>query len=429
MTMQVCIVVVLLLWPAVSEATTRYVAKAAQGGNNANNCIASQNIATPKLTFGGATGALACLGVGDILYVRAGIYAESIVHTQFPVSGTQANPITIAKYQNEVVWIAPTSGCYGLLFGTTKSWLIFDGINVDGIGMTTCTALPEGSHAIDTNKPGPTGITIRNAEIKDSGGSNNLIFASGTLENLVVHGTGWDAIRKGWAPGANGIYFTGSNSVLRNIHAYNNLSAGVRTWTSAGDPAANNNLMERIEAHNNGHGFIIGDANNTLRNSLLYNNTAGNGVWQVASSAPCTGNKLYHLTIYGNTTGINLANATCTSTAITNTHSAGNTGSNLNNQAVGTSLTTNRLTGAITECTVSTGDFHLKAGTNPCVDTGTTLATVTTDYDGGARPQGVKSDIGAYERAGSDTTPPVAPTGVVISFLLHWLWPFGGPRG
>lgn len=48
-------------------------------------------------------------------------------------------------------------------------------------------------------------------------------------------------------------------------------------------------------------------------------------------------------------------------------------------------------------------DFTLKAGTNPLVDAGATLATVTTDITGLARPQGGAYDIGAAERAAAGT--------------------------
>jgi hypothetical protein len=41
-------------------------------------------------------------------------------------------------------------------------------------------------------------------------------------------------------------------------------------------------------------------------------------------------------------------------------------------------------------------DFHLKAG-SPAIDAGQTLTSVKTDFDGNSRPQGARSDAGAYE--------------------------------
>ena len=61
---------------------------------------------------------------------------------------------------------------------------------------------------------------------------------------------------------------------------------------------------------------------------------------------------------------------------------------------------------------VSVGtDYHLQSG-SPLIDAGTTIASVTTDKDGVARPQGSAYDIGAYEVSGS-----AAPAAVA------WQWP------
>jgi hypothetical protein len=65
---------------------------------------------------------------------------------------------------------------------------------------------------------------------------------------------------------------------------------------------------------------------------------------------------------------------------------------------------------------VSASDFHLQAG-SPCKDAGATLAGVTDDYEGNARPQGAGYDIGAYEYASTtpDTTAPAAVSNLTVS--------------
>jgi len=45
---------------------------------------------------------------------------------------------------------------------------------------------------------------------------------------------------------------------------------------------------------------------------------------------------------------------------------------------------------------VGLNDFHLRP-TSPLIDAATTLAVVPDDYDGNARPQGLRFDIGAFE--------------------------------
>jgi hypothetical protein len=58
------------------------------------------------------------------------------------------------------------------------------------------------------------------------------------------------------------------------------------------------------------------------------------------------------------------------------------------------------------------GDYHLTSS-SPGRDAGTTVATVTDDYDGVSRPQGDAYDIGAYEYTTS-TSQPLPPTGLHV---------------
>jgi hypothetical protein len=44
----------------------------------------------------------------------------------------------------------------------------------------------------------------------------------------------------------------------------------------------------------------------------------------------------------------------------------------------------------------SAGDFHLMP-TSPAIDTADPSATESVDYEGTARPQGIKRDVGAFE--------------------------------
>ena len=84
-------------------------------------------------------------------------------------------------------------------------------------------------------------------------------------------------------------------------------------------------------------------------------------------------------------------------------------------------------------------NYHLKAG-SPAINAGTTLADVTDDLEGTARPQGAAYDIGCYEAA-SGPVPPVAnftgnPTSgaapLTVMFTdtssgspTSWSWTFG----
>jgi len=54
--------------------------------------------------------------------------------------------------------------------------------------------------------------------------------------------------------------------------------------------------------------------------------------------------------------------------------------------------------GIALDCVVSYVSPTLKAGANVCVDTGVTVAAVTTDFIGVTRPQGGIYDIGPREQ-------------------------------
>ena len=61
--------------------------------------------------------------------------------------------------------------------------------------------------------------------------------------------------------------------------------------------------------------------------------------------------------------------------------------------------------------TANAEDFRLLSGANALVDAGTTLAAVTDDIIGTARPQGAAYDIGAWELV---VAPPPPPTGPIL---------------
>jgi len=62
-------------------------------------------------------------------------------------------------------------------------------------------------------------------------------------------------------------------------------------------------------------------------------------------------------------------------------------------------------------------DFHVQAG-GPGIDTGMNMATVSTDFDLNARPQGSSADIGAFEYVPSIIVPPPVISGVFTSSVL-----------
>jgi hypothetical protein len=69
----------------------------------------------------------------------------------------------------------------------------------------------------------------------------------------------------------------------------------------------------------------------------------------------------------------------------------------------------------------SIGDLHLKSTATAAIDQAPTLASVTDDIDGDARPSGLGYDIGADEFVGSrsgDALPPASPPGLTATLIV-----------
>jgi len=82
----------------------------------------------------------------------------------------------------------------------------------------------------------------------------------------------------------------------------------------------------------------------------------------------------------------------------------------------GCSVGTNQIGADPKFVNTSSYDFHLQSG-SPAIDSGITLAAVTTDIDGIARPQGTALDLGAREYASSPVVNPPVISGVFTSAI------------
>jgi parallel beta-helix repeat protein len=397
------------------QAATYYVAKT---GNDANGCATAQNIATPKLTINAG---IACLTTaGDTIYIRAGTYVENIQADNLPASGTASARITIARYQNETVTMAP-GGSSAFVFwfnsaGGNKNYITIDGLILDGTSTLAAPSYP----AVIYLTGGDHNI-FQNLEIKNSPGNGVLGGGIGhQFLNNIIHDNGQSTNYSN----SNGMYFNLlNNSIVRGNVAYNNECFGIRIYDSdAAQGSANNNVIERNISRNNGAigrgvggincgsqggGFLIGNQGNVVQNNLVYHNT-GIGIYFYKESlaAANLNNAAYNNTIYGNTAdGIKVNTSNITDTQLINNLVVGNA-TQITNNGTSTVQISNHTTGVITDCTLSTSDFRLKSGA-PCIDAGTTIATVTNDFVGVLRPQGGAYDIGAYEVGGTD--PSLAP--------------------
>ncbi|HMJ58292.1 MAG TPA: choice-of-anchor Q domain-containing protein [Gemmatimonadales bacterium] len=374
--------------------TCYYVTKT---GSDANSCVASKNLGTPKLTI--AAG-VACLPTGATLYIRTGTYTEFIGETNFTASGTSwVTPITIAAYPGDVVTLRPSGGGGVMGFRNTVAvFLIIDGLILDGINAG-------GGSGAAVFGCGDTShhLRVQNTEIKN--GDGNGVFCGGNNHeflNDAVHGNG---LFTGYT-NSNGMYMWGDATTITGGSFYDNECYGVRYYDSAALPAsADNNVVQgaRIFGNGNGRGLsgtsvcgsggggiVLADTNNVAKNNLVYNNYWGVQISLEKSAAV----QWYHNTVTANDFGADMSNSG-SSVLFKNNIVYNNAGLNL--YQMGSVVQTTNLTTNPNFVNPGAFDFHVNLG-SAAIDTGTFLPSVVVDFSGVTRPQGAQVDIGAYER-------------------------------
>lgn len=389
------------------RATTYYVATTGSDSNPGT-------LGSPFRTF---SHAVTVLTAGDTLYARGGTYSDQISSGELTASGTAGNPILLAGYASEVVTIQ-SDGSDGIIALIGRQYLEFQDLIIDGVGMSA-----------------PPGVAVHNAIFYDS--SNYFTFRRVTVRNawlngflssgvghryldLTVHGNG--RANTNWPAGANGIYGTDDNALVQGGSYYDNLCYGIRFVDSAAAPQrSENNIIERTRVYTNGYGLglsgasqcgsggggvVLGDSDNTLRNSLLYGNLNG---LEISGLGGKTTQRIlsYFNTIYGSVGGGILigVNAGSNLTQVVNTILYGNGSGIVSYTASGTVLTTNLLTDP-SFTNAGSGVFTLLPG-SAAIAAGTTLASVPTDFTGATRPS--PPSIGAY-----DVAAPTPPSGLKI---------------
>ena len=153
--------------------------------------------------------------------------------------------------------------------------------------------------------------------------------------------------------------------------------------SGTGNIARNNLIYDNVNGiqANSGSG-------STIVNNTVYNNG------QASPSVPCTTN--CYAAIFSTASG----------NIVRNNIVYGNNINSITNSGSG-AVTSNNLTAdpSFTDVSGSNRDLTLQVS-SAAKDAGVTLAAVTTDYVGLARPQGTSYDIGAYERAVGVPDPP-----------------------
>lgn len=368
-----------------ASAATYYVA--ASGGDDARSCQTAQNIAMPKNTI--ASG-LPCLGAGDTLYLRSGTYAEQINSNSYtiPTGTSWSNAVTIAAYPSETVTLAPTSGTEVIAFAHSYiQYVILDNLIINATGRTNGVAIVNGGHH----------IRVQNGEIKNA--TSQGVFSDGpptdSLEfiNLSVHNNGTNS-------GDHNFYLGSTNSIVDGCTIYLAAGYGIQLYNgscsdntcTSGTIIRKNRIYQNQQAVNGSGGIVIAHGKDILiYNNLIYNNP--NGI-DVANYGLPDNIQIYNNTITSNTNYGILIFSGVTDTIIQN-NIVYNSISNIDDSGTGTVISFN-LTTDPSFVNAGAADFHLQSSSN-AINAGTTIATVTVDFDSIARPQGAAYDIGAYE--------------------------------
>ncbi len=421
-----------------AHGTTYHVAS---GGSDANPGTQAAPFATIQKAANTAV-------AGDVIEVGPGTYAGA----RFSRSGTSAAPIGVRGQAGAIVSSpGPSNTNRDNLWVFFASWITIEGFEVTGAGRAGIAV-----QASETSES--HGVVLRRNHCHHN--SRWGIF-TGYAEGILIEDnvTSYSAIE-------HGIYVsnTSDNPVIRRNVAHHNNASGIQINADPalpGDGIISNAVVEANTAYENGlaGGAAINLASVTFSrivNNVLYDNHAtGIAGWDdgfsisfgthdnliacntILQAAPTpsgqrsrfavsllngssrnrlVGNVLHHPSAPSKGSididSSSLAGLDSDYNVVVSLFAVDETFIGLSAwQALGQDLHSIVASPSALFVDAANHDLHLRAG-SPAIDRGTSVAGVTTDRDGAARPQGLAFDIGAYELGGA--APPPAPADLVL---------------
>lgn len=214
------------------------------------------------------------------------------------------------------------------------------------------------------------------ASLSDPGHDSDGIISFGLIENNIIYENG--------VGGGSGINMDGvTDTIVRNNLLYDNHASGISIYQIDGGSGSQNNLIlnNTILMPSNGRWAInipdLVDTNNKVFNNILLNDHTSHGSITIPGAGLTGFESDYNIVI--DRFSVN-----------------DNTISFASWQGLGFDAHSFIATANDLFVNPAAHDYRLKAG-SPAIDAGTTLADVTTDLEGKARPIGAAFDIGAYE--------------------------------
>lgn len=381
-----------LFFYARAEATIYWVATT---GNDANSCSAISGRRDPGVYKRTIASGFTCLLAGDTLYLRGGIYNETIDSNNqtIPTGTSWTDAPVIASYSGETVVMNGSSGnpVVNLAHSYIK-YVVFDGLVIDAIN----TGVGIGTFGL------PHHVRFQNVEVKNAG-AHGVHLAGGCglsscdtffeFINVKVHNNGHTVDLD------HGFYIETSGNLIDKSTIYSNAAFGVHIYNGYGNRASNNILRASV-IHGNatisggtGCGIILGSGDNNIAYNNIIRDHPGCGILVGVNSPSNT--KVYNNTVYNN--GLEAVDLYSggSNTSVKNNIFYQNGGTIIDRGASGT-IATNNYASDPSFLNSGSNDFHLQSG-SAAIDAGATLTEVTTDFDGNVRPQGSAYDIGAYE--------------------------------
>lgn len=348
---------------------------------------------------------------GDSILVRDGTYTGFQIET----SGSDAQPIVFkAASPNSIInAVNPVRGN--------------DNINVEGADYVVI----EGFRVRDADRAGIRVVIARGVVVKNNVvGPNGKwgIFTGFAPEVQILDNETFDSADE------HGIYVSNSdvvadNPVIRGNVSYDNNANGIQLngdCFAGGDGLIEGAVLEDNEVHDNGFkGFsLISIENALVQNNVLYNNGLNGGaggihlVDEPGCGLPTTNTVVVNNTVVEpNIAGIRINlgamnNVIFNNLIVSDIPIADEVGGNYID--VVSNLTVSSSAGLFVDA--AAGDYHLASG-SAAIDAGVMafegIDAPSDDRDGTARPQGEGLDVGAYEKAGTQSavTRYVATTG------------------
>ena len=391
----------LLLLCAPLQATTFYVAKAGSGGSDANSCATAQTHTTGKLTI--AAG-IACMSSGDTLQIKAGTYLERITNSQVPTGGgSWATATTIKHYSTDVVVLQPSSSGHVIHVGDNRSYIIFDGLTLDGVNAGGTPNIKGGYEGLAVRYSdrvyAANYIRFTNGEIKNTSSLGVSIDQNShhcEVLNSLIHDNG-DV-----AQFEHGFYWKGAYGLIEGNTIYNNAAYGITMYNGDAGYPPNYITVRNNKVYNNcrlgpntdsgpGIGFASGSYQ-TAYNNIIYGNKGGIEVLSGSNYS------IYNNTIYANNVGtsprVGISIQAGTTITVRNNIIYGNTAGTISGTPT---VASNNLTTNPDFTNAGAADFTIKASSQAIGNGWDLSAVFTTDYAGTSRT--VPFDIGAYKYA------------------------------